>query len=82
MAVVIRLARMGRTHEAKYRVVAADSRNFRDGKFLEILGYYNPSPRGKEEGIALKDERIEYWMSHGAQPSERVRSILKEAKKN
>lgn len=81
MAVVIRLARCGRTHEAKYRVVAADSRNFRDGRFLEILGHYNPSPRGKEQGLLLDTERVNHWLGNGAQPSDRVKSLLKEAKK-
>lgn len=80
--VVIRLQRCGRTHAAKYRVVAADSRRFRDGKFLEILGHYNPSPRGKEEGLVLKSDRVDHWVSQGAQPSERVKSLIKESRKN
>ncbi|MAF91541.1 MAG: 30S ribosomal protein S16 [Bdellovibrionota bacterium] len=80
--VVIRLQRCGRTHAAKYRLVAADSRRFRDGKFLEILGQFNPSPRGKEEGIRLDEERVNYWLEKGAQASERVKSILREVRKN
>ena len=80
--VVIRMQRGGRTHAPKYRIVAADSRNFRDGKFLEILGYYNPSPRGQEVGIKLEMERVKHWMDHGAQPSERVKSLIKETTKN
>ena len=80
--VVIRLQRCGRTHAAKYRLVAADSRRFRDGKFLEILCQFNPSPRGKEEGIRLDEERVNYWLEKGAQASERVKSILREVRKN
>ena len=80
--VVIRLQRGGRTHAAKYRIVAADSRRFRDGKFLEILGQFNPSPRGQEEGIRLDKERLDYWLAKGAQASERVKSIMREASKN
>ena len=80
--VVIRLQRCGRTHAAKYRLVAADSRRFRDGKFLEILGQFNPSPRGKEEGIRLDEERVNDWLEKGAQASERVKSILREVRKN
>lgn len=80
--VVIRLQRGGRTHAAKYRIVVADSRRSRNGKFLEILGQFNPSPRGKEQAILLDQERVNYWLQQGAQASERVQSIIKEAQKN
>lgn len=80
--VVIRLQRCGRAHAAKYRVVAADSRRFRDGKFLEILGHYDPSPRGKDVGLVLNTDRVDHWITNGAQPSERVQSLIKESRKN
>lgn len=77
MAVVIRLARHGRTHLPMYRVVAADKRSPRDGRFLEKLGTYNP--RDKESGIKLKAERIQEWISKGAKPSETVARLMKRA---
>ncbi|MFK8138381.1 MAG: 30S ribosomal protein S16 [Bdellovibrionales bacterium] len=80
--VTIRLARCGRTHAARYRVVAADSRSRRDGKFLDIIGHYNPSPRGEEKSIVLDLDKIKKWEAVGAQTSDRVKSIIREAAKN
>ncbi|MFC1499057.1 30S ribosomal protein S16 [Verrucomicrobiota bacterium] len=79
MAVKIRLTRTGSKNDVCYRLVATDSRFPRDGRFLEILGWYDP----KKEGInfELKEERIEHWMSKGAQVSDTVKSLLKKAKK-
>lgn len=77
MAVVIRLARHGRTHSPFYRVVAADKRCPRDGRFLENLGTYNPSD--KENGVNLKGERLQHWISKGAKPSETVARLMKRA---
>ncbi|KAL7437759.1 hypothetical protein ACHAXM_005828 [Skeletonema potamos] len=77
MVVRLRLQRFGRTHSPFYRMVAADSRAPRDGKFLEIIGTYNPiaNNAGIKE-IRLKADRIRYWISVGAQPSDRVAWIL------
>ena len=77
MAVVIRLRRMGRTKSPTYRIVAADSRSPRDGKFLEILGQY--APRTGEQALNLNVERANYWLDVGAQPSDTVRSLLRKA---
>ena len=79
MAVVLRLSRAG-THKAPfYHVVATDSRNPRDGKYLEDVGIYDPTLR--PERIELKAERIEHWLKVGAIPSQTVAMVLKRAKK-
>jgi small subunit ribosomal protein S16 len=77
MLVRIRLQRFGRTHCPFYRMVAANSKAPRDGKFLEVIGTYNPiaNSDGVKE-IRLKQDRIQYWISVGAQPSDRVAWIL------
>lgn len=75
--VVIRLARGGAKKQPFYHVVAADKRESRDGKYLERLGYYNPVARGQSTRIALNQERIDHWVKLGAQPSDRVKSIMK-----
>jgi small subunit ribosomal protein S16 len=78
MAVVLRLSRAG-THKAPfYHVVATDSRNSRDGKYLEDVGVYDPTQQ--PERIDLKIERIEHWLKVGATPSQTVAMILKRAK--
>jgi small subunit ribosomal protein S16 len=71
----IRLARMGRKRNPFYRVVAADSRAPRDGKFIEILGTYNPMKDPME--LNFKMDRIEHWINHGAQPSDTVSRLIK-----
>lgn len=73
--VKIRLTRIGRTHDAFYRIVVADSRRARDGKFIEIIGRYQPTM--KDNQVELKYDRALYWMKQGAQPTETVRSILR-----
>ncbi|MCL1919878.1 MAG: 30S ribosomal protein S16 [Kiritimatiellaeota bacterium] len=75
----IRLRRTGCNNNATYRVVAADQRSPRDGKFLEILGWYTPRQDG--ENFKLDLERIAYWQSQGAQLSETVASMVRKAKK-
>ena len=77
MVVRLRLQRWGRKHLPFYRMVAANAKAPRDGKFLEVLGTYNPIPNsaGNKE-IRLKTDRFKYWISVGAQPSERVAWIL------
>ncbi len=79
--VTIRLARGGAKNRPFYHVVVTDSRNSRDGRYIERLGFFNPLARGNEERLRLDSERIEYWRSKGAQPSERVASLIKEAGK-
>ena len=79
MAVVLRLSRAG-THKAPfYHVVATDSRNPRDGKYLEDVGVYDPTQR--PELIELKTERVEHWLKVGARPSPTVAMIVKRAKR-
>ena len=75
MAVVLRLMRAGAKKRPTYRIVAADSRRQRDGRFLEILGHYNPLPETFE--LSLDKEKIARWLAHGAQPSTQVASLLK-----
>lgn len=75
MAVSIRLRREGTTNRPYYKVVVADSRSPRDGKFIEILGTYDPKKEGNNS--TLKMDRIEHWISKGAQPSDTVRSLIK-----
>ena len=79
MAVSIRLRREGAKNRPYYKVVAADSRSPRDGKFIELLGTYDPKKPGHNS--TLKLDRIEYWMSKGAQPSDTVRSLIKKNRK-
>ncbi len=76
--VVIRMARGGMKKTPFYRVVAADKRDPRDGRFIERLGFFNPVAAGKAERLKLDLARIDYWLSQGAQMSDRVRSLVKE----
>ncbi len=77
MAVRIRLKRMGRRNRAFFRICAFDVREERDGRSIEQLGTYDPMEKEEEKKVVLKKERIEYWISVGAKPSETVASILK-----
>src|SRR6516162_161266 len=79
MAVSIRLRREGTKNRPYYRVVVADSRSPRDGKFIEIIGTYDPKQTGQNSSFSV--ERVEYWISKGAQPSDTVRSLIKKQKK-
>lgn len=79
MATVIRLRREGKKNRPFYRIVATDKRSPRDGRFIELLGTYDPNKTGTN--YTLKSERVDYWLSVGAQPSDTVRDILKRAKK-
>ena len=76
MSVKIRLARRGRNKVCCYRIVAADSRMARDGRFLETLGTYNPQAEPKE--FTIKADRVAYWIKKGAQPTETVANLLKQ----
>ena len=75
MAVKIRLKRLGTKNKPFWRVVAADNRSPRDGRFIEELGYYDPKPN--PANVHLKADRIQHWLSVGAQPTEIVKSLLK-----
>jgi small subunit ribosomal protein S16 len=79
MAVRIRMKRVGTTNTPVYRIVVADNRSPRDGKFIEEIGTYQPLKKG--DNFSLKLERADYWLSKGAQPSDTVRSFIKKAKK-
>jgi small subunit ribosomal protein S16 len=79
--VTIRLARGGAKKRPFYSVVVTDSRNARDGRFIERVGFFNPVAKGNEERLRVNTERYQYWVSQGAQPSERVASLVKEAAK-
>src|ERR1700719_3290873 len=78
MAVAIRLRREGALNRPYFKVVVTDTRSPRDGKFIEIVGTYDPKKAGMNS--TLKLERIEYWISKGAQPSDTVRSLIKKTK--
>ncbi len=77
MAVRIRLRRGGRKKNPMYRIVVADSRSPRDGRFIEAIGHYYP--RQADAGLTVQQERANYWLDHGAQPSDTVRSLLRRA---
>ncbi|MDH3633797.1 MAG: 30S ribosomal protein S16 [Gammaproteobacteria bacterium] len=79
--VSIRLARGGSKRRPFYHVVVSDSRRARDGRYIERVGFFNPQARGQEQELKLDDSRIDYWISQGAKPSERVASLIKGARK-
>ena len=74
MAVRIRLKRMGKIHAPVYRVVVVDSRKKRDGRVIEEVGLYDPTPNPST--IEIKSDRVQYWLGVGAQPSDQVRNLL------
>lgn len=76
----IRLARRGAKKKPFYTIVATDSRNPRDGKFIERLGFFNPVAHGQEKRLEMNMERINYWQGNGAQISGRVSSLIKDFK--
>jgi small subunit ribosomal protein S16 len=79
--VSIRLQRTGAKKRPFYHVVATDSRNARDGRYIERLGFFNPVAKGKEEELRLDMARVEHWIGQGAQPTERVVSLMKQSRK-
>ncbi|NCX93471.1 MAG: 30S ribosomal protein S16 [Gammaproteobacteria bacterium] len=79
--VVIRMSRGGSKKRPFYRIVAADKRCPRDGRFIEKLGFFNPIAAGQEERLRLDLDRVDYWVSCGAQLSDRVHSLVKELRK-
>lgn len=78
MAVKIRLRAQGNVNRRMYRVVVADSRSPRDGKYIEAVGWYNPT--GKDDmKVSVKPDRLQYWLSQGAQATDKVQSLMKMA---
>ena len=77
--VVIRLARMGTKHAPKYRITVADSRRYVTSKYLEVLGYYIPTPKGQDKKVVVNMEKYNAWVLKGAQPTDRVKHVVKMA---
>ena len=77
--VTIRLSRGGSKKRPFYHLTVCDSRNARNGRFIERVGFFNPVARGQEERLRIDNERIEYWQGQGAQLSERVSKLVKDA---
>ena len=77
--VTIRLSRGGAKKRPFYHLTVTDSRNSRNGRFIERVGFFNPGARGQEVRLRVDADRIEYWQGQGAQLSERVASLVKEA---
>lgn len=82
MAVRIRMKRMGRTHRPFYRICIMDQRSARDAEAIEEVGTYDPMVKDKSKRVTMKLDRIEYWLSVGAQPSDRVANLMDKLKNN
>lgn len=82
MSVRIRMTRLGRKHRPFYRIVVIDRQKAREGKAIEEVGHYDPMVKDKAARVKLNLERIEYWQSVGAQPSDRVATLIKKVKTN
>lgn len=80
--VVIRLARFGTKHLPRYRVTVADQKYAATGRFIEVVGTYNPKPSGKDKQLVLEMDRVKHWIGKGAQPTERVRTLLRNFEKS
>ena len=81
MSVRIRMKRMGRKHRPFYRICIMDKQRARDGKAIEEVGFYDTSVADKAKRVSLNMERVEYWLSVGAQPSEKVNALIRKVKK-
>lgn len=79
--VTIRLSRGGSKKRPFYHFVVTDSRSRRDGRYIERLGFFNPVASGQEETLRINLERIDYWLGHGSQISERAKKLVKEYRK-
>ncbi len=79
--VTIRLARGGAKKRPFYHLTVTDSRNARDGRFIERIGFFNPVARGQEQRLNVDLGRVDYWVSQGAQLSDRVQQLVQEARK-
>lgn len=80
MAVRIRMKRLGRRHRPFYRICVMDARKPRDGKAIEEVGYYDPMVRDKSKRVVVDMERVDHWISVGAQPSEKVAVLLRKVR--
>jgi len=78
--VTIRLARGGAKKRPFYNIVVADSRNARDGRFIERVGFFNPLAKGQEETLRLDLDRVDHWVANGAATTERVAKLIKDAR--
>lgn len=81
MALKIRLQRHGSAHAPVYRLVVAESTARRDGRFVELLGHYNPRARGKDFQHKLNLERIDYWLGVGAKPTDTAKNLVRKARR-
>ncbi|MEM8866680.1 MAG: 30S ribosomal protein S16 [Verrucomicrobiota bacterium] len=81
MALKIRLQRHGASHRPFYRLVVTEANARRDGRFVEVLGTYEPQARGNSPELALKLERIDYWKSVGAKPTDTAASLIRKARR-
>ena len=79
--VSIRLSRAGAKNRPFYHLVVTDSRNGRDGRYIERLGFFNPVGKDDQENLRIDLERIDYWIGQGAQPSDRVKKLIKTQRK-
>lgn len=79
MALKIRLSRIGSTHQPHYRIVVAETRSRRDGDAVETIGTYDPRTKGQQ--VKLRLDRVDYWLSKGAKPSDTLHSIIKRARR-
>lgn len=79
--VTIRLARGGAKKRPFYHIVVTDSRNRRDGRYIERIGFFNPVAKGGEVRVQVNFERVDHWLGHGAQASDRVASLIKQERK-
>ena len=79
--VSIRLSRAGAKKRPFYHLVVTDSRNRRDGRYIERLGFFNPVGKDDQENLRINLERIDYWIGQGAQPSDRVKKLIKTQRK-
>ncbi len=75
--VVIRLARFGTKHLPKYRITVADQKYAATGRYIEVVGQYNPKPQGKDVAVKLEMDKINHWIKKGAQPTQRVQSLIR-----
>ena len=78
--VTIRLARGGAKKRPFYHIVVTDSRNARDGRYIERVGFFNPVARGQEEKLRIDQDRVEHWIGQGAQTSDRVAKLIEQNK--
>ncbi len=76
MALKIRLRQQGRTNHACYRLVVTDSRTRRDGRYVEVLGWYDPHIAEEEKSLSIKEDRIQFWIDQGAQMTEKAEALV------